>query len=143
MNSSIGSPFQHLICRVNLRVHLDRLHGRPGETQRFRTVAALFDRLRLQRAGERVRVVLQRDNSLHRTRVGVEQHDPAFEEVRGTRKTTHARLPVGGFSFLIVDAFITSPAQTLRKPFLATRRNALYETADSWYPHVKPRMQLP
>ena len=68
-----------LIGRIDLDVELDRLDRRPGQPHRFRAVAALGQRLDLQRAAERVRVVLQRDDAQHRRSVRIDQHDAAFE----------------------------------------------------------------
>src|SRR5262249_6696604 len=52
-------------------------------------VAAIAERLDLRTARERVRVVLQNDDALHGSAVGVEQHDSAFQKARGIGKGTH------------------------------------------------------
>ena len=53
---------------------------------------------RLQAARQRIRVVLQRDDPLHRAAVGVEQHNAAFQHARRVGEGGHGQL----FSF--VDA---------------------------------------
>ena len=45
--------------------------------------------LHLQRAAERIRVVLQRNNPLHLGRLGIDQHDAAFEKFGGVGQSAH------------------------------------------------------
>ena len=68
-----------LVGGVNLGLDPERLHRRALQAQRLAAVAALRpDALHLQRARERVRVVLQGDDPLHRAGGRVQQHDAAL-----------------------------------------------------------------
>src|ERR1043166_9188003 len=69
-----------LVRRIDLRVELDRLHRRAGESQRVGSIAALGQRFDLQRSRERVGIVLQRDDPQHGGSGGIDQHDAAFEK---------------------------------------------------------------
>ena len=70
-----------LIGCVDLRIELDRLHRRSLQAQRLRAVAALRpDPLHLQTARERVRVVLEHDDSRNRAGIGIHQYDSGFKK---------------------------------------------------------------
>ena len=71
-----------LVGGVDLGVELDRLHRRPLQPQRLRAIAALAGALDLQSAGQRLGIVLQRDDPLHPRRLRIDQHDAAFEQFR-------------------------------------------------------------
>ncbi len=72
-----------LVGGVDLGVELDGLDRRSLEAQRLRPLPGLRARgLDLQGAGDGVRVVLERDDALHLARVGIDQHQAAFEDLR-------------------------------------------------------------
>ena len=72
-----------LVGGVDLGVELDGLDRRSLEAQGLRPLPGLRARgLDLQRAGDGVRIVLERDDALHLGRVGVDQHQAAFEDLR-------------------------------------------------------------
>ena len=80
-----------LLGRVDLGVELDGFNGRPFQSQGFGSIAPFSDALHLQRARERVGVVLEHDDVTHRAGVGVQQHEAGAEEFGGLRKRRHGR----------------------------------------------------
>jgi hypothetical protein len=78
--------------RVDLDLELDLLGGGAASTLRLGAVAALrAGGLDLERPGERVRVVLQRDRPQQRPRVRVDLDEPAPQEAR--RSGEGAQIP--------------------------------------------------
>ena len=73
-----------LIGGVDLGIELDRLDRRAGEPQRFRTVAALGGALDLQRARQRVGIVLKDDDAARQDgeRIRIEQDEAALQDAR-------------------------------------------------------------
>ena len=71
-----------LVGGVELGFDLDRLDRRAAQAQRIHPHAVLSSRhrLNLQRAGQRVRVVLQRDDALHHGRVRIHGDDAALDQ---------------------------------------------------------------
>ena len=78
-----------LIGRVELGVERDRLLGRPGQPQRLRPVGLVLHRLRLERALQRLRRVLQRDDAHDRPALGIDQHQPGAQQLRGSGIAAH------------------------------------------------------
>jgi len=64
---------------VDFGVELYRLNRRAGKAHCFRAITDILDSLRLQRAGERLWIVLERDDALDRGAVRIEQHQAAFD----------------------------------------------------------------
>src|SRR5215467_9398154 len=68
-----------LVGGVDFRLQLDGFHRRALQAQGLDVIAALAcDSFNLQAAGERIRVVLQRDNPEYNSGVVVDQDDSPF-----------------------------------------------------------------
>ena len=73
-----------LVGGVDLGVELDRLDRRAGQPERLRAIAALGGALDLQRARQRVGIVLQDDDAVRQDgeRVRIEQDEAALQDAR-------------------------------------------------------------
>src|SRR3972149_9203439 len=86
-----------LVGGVDLGVQFDCFHGRTLEPHRIRTIAAFagnLHRFGLERAAERIGVVLQHDDALDGGRLRIDQDEAAFENWRRTWKGGHVRKSV-------------------------------------------------
>ena len=71
-----------LVGGVDFGIQLDGLHRRAFEAHGLGAVAGLAaGGLHLQGAGQRVRVVLQRNDAQHTCRLGINQHNATFEDL--------------------------------------------------------------
>ncbi len=78
------------VSSVDFHFELVCLDSRPFQPQCFSAIGALGARaLRLQRAAERIGVVLQRDDALDRTGLGVDYDDAALEQARRVGECRH------------------------------------------------------
>ncbi|MNQ63202.1 hypothetical protein D3C85_775760 [compost metagenome] len=77
-----------LIGGVEFGVQLDRLGRRTLQAQRLGHRAAAIRRLRLQRAGQRLGVVLQRDDALHGAAGRIDEDDAAAQQA-GSEGAAH------------------------------------------------------
>ena len=77
-------PVVELVDGVDLGVELVCLDRRALEPERLRAIRPAFgtDRLGLQRAAQRLGVVLQRDHADDPAGVGLDERDPAVEDLR-------------------------------------------------------------
>ena len=76
---------------IEFGIHLDGLHRRPAQAQRIHTRPVLcpLHSLNLQRARERVRVVLQRDHALYGRSIRVHGDDATSDQAGRVGERAH------------------------------------------------------